>query len=240
MSKYNVDFRDLITAVLWFYLRTTRFLSALFSFIKPLSTLHNDGVIVEAIGQKDVTFSQLVRYLRNLINFDARTLYLQKYLNDIYDPTQQRIVIVNDNSSHVLYLFNAVEQSDPVFFYNTWDSTVAYIEGGTPPGEAGADFVFNPTDNHIYHAILTAGNTNKRPDLNPLLWEDDGLITYMFNFEDQFPVDYRIDIPLSVTLQPDYSSERIRSQIDLLNAAGRTYNGVELGNVTNVFFTNLQ
>ncbi len=242
MSRYNVNFRDVVNAVTWFYLRTARTLSLLFSLIKSLQTLNNDGVVVEALGQDSPSFFQLVRHIQKFVIFDARTLYLQKYLNDIYDPVLKRIVIVNDNTSHVIYIFNLAETTDSTIFYlyNSWDATVAYKQGSAPPAETDADFVLNDFDNHIYHAILTAGNTNKRPDLNPLHWVDDGLITFLFNNEDSFPVDYRIDIPLSVTLQPDYSNARIQSQINLLNLAGRTYNGVELGNVTNVFFTNIE
>ncbi len=225
MSKFNVNYRDLVTEFIPHFMRKPRMLSTMFSSIAALQSLNNNGVPVSAFGQLVLSLFQFQVFIRNFIHFDARTIYLEKYLNDIYDPVQKRIIITNDNTSHVLYLFNDAEQRAPVFFYNNWDDTINYIVDDR-----------SVTGNKVYKA--TSPNLNDQPP--SANWDFVKDLTFVFSKDDEFPVDYQIEIPLDVTLQPDYSSERIRSQIDLLNAAGRTYNGVQLGLTTNIFFTNIQ
>ncbi|MCH7928751.1 MAG: hypothetical protein IID03_12360, partial [Candidatus Dadabacteria bacterium] len=53
------------------------------------------------------------------------------------------------------------------------------------------------------------------------------------------PFDYRIEIPLEIRLQPNYSNDRIKSQIRQLNAAGRSFEGVEKEDVTQQLFNSL-
>ncbi len=234
---FGVNFKDLTFQYIPHFLRFDNLLKYIFSAIKPLSELNNNGVVIDSFGQKNPSLFQFERFIRNFLRFDARTLYLQKFLNDFWDPVQERIRIINDNTSHVLYLFNDAEQREGVFFYNNWDSTVAYVKnGGTglptiPIPLTGEFAVFG---NIVYQA--KTDNTNKQPNLNPADWEVFKAITFLFNLEDEFPIDYRIEIPLDVTLQPDYSDARFKAQVQLFNAAGRNYDGVELGNITNVFF----
>ena len=91
------------------------------------------------------------------------------------------------------------------------------------------------TDNKVYQA--NSNNTNDEPPSGN--WDFIKDITFMFNFSDEFPFDYRIAIPIGITLQPDYSNNRIKSQVRQLNAAGRSFEGVEKGNITNQFFNSL-
>lgn len=188
-----------------------------------------DGSKWTRISNVNASFHQFVLFIKNFLNFDARTIYLEKYLNDVYDSVQKRIKIVNSVIIPVLYLFNKIEEREDVFFYNAWDSGFAYKLNTLP--ETGDFSVF---ENKVYQA--KTDNTNKQPDLNPTDWDFIKEITFLFNFADEFPFDYRIEIPLVVTLQPDYSDNRIKSQINFFNAAGRTYEGVEKEDITNQFF----
>jgi len=227
MGVFNVNFRDLVNQIAPHFLRKDEFLRLLFSKIKPLTDINNDGVIVESFGQVDSSLYQFTLFINNFLNFDARTIFLEKFLNQVYDPVNEGIVIVNDNTTHVQYLFNDAEQKPDVFMYNQWDATISYVD-------APEDFVFE--DNVIYKA--NAASLNKQPP-NASFWDVQGPITFLFNFDDVFPFDYRIDIPLSITGQTNYSNERIKSQINLFNSAGRTYQGVQKGNITNVFFDSI-
>ncbi|KKN24450.1 hypothetical protein LCGC14_0894750 [marine sediment metagenome] len=222
---FNIDFKDIIFQLTPHFLRKDNLLRFMFSGIKPLKTINNDGVVVESFGQKNSSLHQFILFIANFLNFDARTIYLERFLNDIYDPVTEGIVIVNDNTIRVLYLFNKAEEREDVFFYNNWDSTIAYIVD---------DFAVG-TDNKVYQA--NTNNTNDEPPSGN--WDFVKDITFVFNFQDEFPFDYRVEIPLGITLQPDYSNERIKSQIRLFNAAGRSFEGVEKGNITNQFFNSL-
>ena len=128
-----------------------------------------------------------------------------------------------------MYLFNKAEEKEDVFFYNAWDNGFDYKLNTLH--ETGDFAVF---ENGVYQALTD--NTNKQPDLNPSDWDFIKTITFLFNFADEFPFDYRIEIPLVITLQPDYSNDRIKSQINLFNSAGRTFEGVEKEDITNQLF----
>lgn len=264
---FNVDFKDIIFQLTPHFLRKNDFLRFIFSGIKPLKTINNDGVVVESFGQKNSSLHQFILFITNFLNFDARTIFLEKFLNDIYakvtegwdekkayiigdkiifnaqnfialtgntgkqpdlnpaDWETTGIEIVNDNTIRVLALFNKAEEREDVFFYNNFDSTISYVVGE-----------FSVKDNKVFKA--NAPNTNKPPpDTN--FWDFEKDITFVFNFSDEFPFDYRIEIPIGITLQPDYSNERIKSQVRQLNAAGRSFEGVEKDNITNQFFNSL-
>lgn len=263
---FNTDFRDVIFQLIAFFLRKPNYLKLIFSGIKPLKTINNDGVVVESFGQKNSSLHQFILFIANFLNFDARTIYLEKFLNDIYakvteiwdaqkayligdkivfnaqnyialtnntgkqpelnpaDWATTGIEIVNDNTIRVLYLFNEAEERDPVYFYNNWTSTIAYIIDD-----------FAVTGNKVYQA--NTNNTNDQPPSGN--WDFIKDITFVFNFSDEFPFDYRIEIPLAITLQPDYSNERIKSQVRLFNAAGRSFEGVEKEDITQQLFNSL-
>ena len=213
---FGIDFKGILFQLIPHFLRKDNFLRLIFSAIKPLQTLNNDLVIVNSFGQKNSSLFQFTLFIQNFIRFDARTIFLEKFLNLIYDSSLERIFIVNTNVLGVLYLFNKIEEREDVFFYNSWDDTFSYKINTLP---ITGDFV--SFGDRIYQA--KTDNLNKQPDLNPSDWDNVQLITFLFNFEDEFPVDYIVDIPISVSLQPDYTNERITAQINLLNAAGRTF-----------------
>ena len=108
--------------------------------------------------------------------------------------------------------------------FNNWDSAFAYKINTSP---VTGDFV--AFENKIYQS--KTDNTGNQPDLNPADWDFIKDITFIFNFSDQFPFDYRVDIPTkiaaNIVLDDNLSFDRIKSQINLLNAAGKTFEGVE-------------
>ena len=221
---FNVNFRDIAEQITPHFLRKAQWRRILFSAIKPLSTLNNDGVPIFSFGHKNPTLYQFQLFIENFLRFDARTIYLERYLNDQWDPTNRQIKIVNNNTPFVLYLFNKAEQADPVYMYNLWDATISYVVDDR--------VMFG---NIIYKA--TAPNSNDQPP--SANWTSEGDITFLYNFEDETPFDYRIEIPIAVTGQPNYSNERFKNQVRLFNSAGRSFEGVQLGIPTNQFFNSL-
>ena len=264
---FNVDFKDVIFQLDPHFLRKDNFLRFIFSGIKPLKTINNDGVLVESFGQKDASLEQFILFITNFLDFDARTIFLEKFLNDVYAKVTERwliqksyligdkiifnaqnfialtnntgkqpdlnpsdwettgIEIVNDNTIRVLFLFNEAEEREDFFMYNNFDSTINYIIND-----------FSVKDNRVFQA--NAASLNKPPpDTN--FWDFIKDITFVFNVSDEFPFDYRIEIPLEVRLQPNYSDNRIKSQIRLFNAAGRSFEGVEKEDVTQQLFNSL-
>ena len=111
--------------------------------------------------------------------------------------------------------------------FNNFDTSISYSLD---------DFV--AFENKIFQAN-TGTSPGESPTTTPGKWDFEQDINFIFSFSDQFPFDYRVEIPIDITLQPDYSNDRIKSQINQLNAAGRSFEGVEKGNITNQFFNSL-
>ena len=275
MSIFNIDFKDIKFQLTPHFLRKENLLKLMFSAVKPLKDINNDGVVVESFGQKNSSLHQFILFITNFLNFDARTIYLEKFLNDIYAKVTQRwkasqsfligdkvifdgqnyialtnstgkqpdlspvdwettgIEIINDNTIRVQYVFKKAEEVDNFIMYKLWDSGFAYKINTLP---VTGDFaVF---ENKIYQS--KTDNTNKQPDTNPSDWDFISDITYLFNLSDQLPFDYRVLVPLAITLQPDYSDDRMKSQIIQLNAAGRSFDGVVKEDISIKLFNSRQ
>ena len=184
---FNVDFKDIKFQLTPHFLRKDNLLKLMFSAIKPLKELNNNGVVVESFGQSDrinpsttaldydatitysvgdfrkfqsVTFQnntaitvpepfdpikwtkisdvnvslhQFILFITNFLNFDARTIFLGKFLNDIYAKVTQR-----------------------------WKASQTFLIG---------DKVIFDGQNYI---ALT-NSTGKQPDLSPSDWETTGI-----------------------------------------------------------------
>lgn len=267
---FNIDFKDIKFQLTPHFLRKDNLLKLMFSAIKPLKTLNNDGIVVESFGQKNSSLHQFVLFINNFLNFDARTIFLEKFLNDIYAKVTERwfittpyligakiifdgqnyialtnnvgkqpdlnpsdwettgIEIINDNTIRVQYIFNKAEQGDDYFLFNAWDDTFDYKINTLP---VTGDFaVF---ENKVYQA--KTDNTNKQPDLNPSDWDFFRDITFLFNFSDEFPFDYQVQIPANIEatiIINDPNFRKIKSQIKQLNAAGISFEGVRKADTT--------
>ncbi len=266
----NVDFKDIKFQLTPHFLRKDNLLKLMFSAVKPLKTINNDGVVVESFGQKNSSLHQFRLFINNFLNFDARTIFLEKFLNDIYAKVTQRwfntvsfligdkvifdgqnyialtnnvgkqpdlnptdwettgIEIINDNTTRVQYLFNNAEQGIDFFMFNNFDSAISYSLD---------DFVV--FENEVFQAN-TGTSAGESPGTTPGKWDFEQDITFIFSFSDLFPFDYRVLVPLAIILQPDYSDDRIKNQIKQLNAAGRSFDGVQKEDINNELFNSRQ
>lgn len=209
---FRITFRTFVKqATAWFW-RQPLILRLLFSMIKPLQELNDDGVAVRAFGQTNPSLYQLWRFLNEFVAFDARTIYLQKWLNIFYDPVLERIEIANNNNLPIQFLFNKAENAVEFFMFNNWDSTKSYIS--------------SPED-YVQHVgtiwTATANSTNKTPVTGSAFWQDFDDVEYFFNKNDTLPPSFTVRVPIAVEMNPEYSTERITAQINIFNAAGRDF-----------------
>lgn len=267
---FNVDFKDIKFQLTPHFLRMDNLLKLMFSAIRPLKTINNDGVVVESFGQKNSSLHQFILFITNFLNFDARTIFLEKFLNDIYakvtegwndqksyligdkiifdgqnyialtsstgkqpdlspaDWETTGIEIINDNTIRVQYLFNNAEQGEDFFMFNNFDTAIGYSTD---------DFVV--FENKVFQAN-TGTSPGESPTTTPGKWDFEQDLAFVFSFSDLFPFDYRVLVPLDITLQPDYSNDRIKNQIKQLNAAGRSFDGVVKENITINLFNSRQ
>lgn len=225
---FNVNYRDVIIAVTPHFLRKDNFKRILFSIIKPLQTLNNNGTPIQFFNQKNVSLFPFTLFITRFLQVEQTTLGIQKYLNELFDPTDELIEIVNNNTPLLVdYDFNNSEVHIIDFGYNNWDSTVDYAATG--------EFVLG-ADGEVYESNTTPNLNNEPPNASwDLISTDD---EFLFNEADIYPPDYTIKLPVIITADPD-NLKLIQATINQFNAAGKSYEGVsvdEFGAVLEVKF----
>ena len=147
------------------------------------------------------------------------------------------IEIINVNTIRVQYVFNKAEEREAFYMFNAWDSGFDYKKNdglGLPnPPTTNITGDFAVFENKVYQAITD--NDGKQPDTNPSDWDFFRDITFLFNFLDEFPFDYQVQIPANieaVIIVNDPEFNRVKSQINQLNAAGISFEGVRKADTT--------
>lgn len=218
ITQFKVNFRDIVTQLSPEFFREPIYTTWIYALIKPLDEVNDNATPIQFFNQKGVSFYQFTRFITRFLQVDSTTLKLQKYLNELFDSSNEGILIVNNNFPlNVEYLFNAEEQSVVNYSYNAWDATVDYAATG--------EFVLS-TDGNVYESNTTPNVNNLPPSAE---WD---LIStadeYVFNEVDIYSADYTIKIPVLVTQQPGYSNELFQSIVNNFNAAGKSYEGIVL------------
>lgn len=217
--NFKVNFRDVVSQLSPHNFRQSIYLRWIFSLSKGLSDVNDNGIIINFFGQKNQSLFQFTRFITRFLQVEQTTLGVQKYLNELFDPTDELIEIINNNSPLLVdYDFNLSEQHVVDFDYNAWDSTFDYA--------ATDEFVLAP-DGNVYESNTTP-NINNEPVLTSAEWD---LIStadeYLFNNLDIFPPDYTIKIPVNAALDPD-NLKLIQATVNQFNAAGKSYEAVRL------------
>ena len=147
VEQFKISFRDIVNQLSPYNWRQTIYLKWIFSLIRPLDELNDNGTPVEFFDQKNLSLYQFVIFITRFLQVDSTKLKLQKYLNELFDPTSNGILIINNNFPlNVDYSFNLTEQSVDDFSYNAWDLAVDYAASG--------EFVLGP-DGNVYESNTT-------------------------------------------------------------------------------------
>lgn len=99
-----LDFGALVKEALPTFKRKTRYLALLQAIARPLATLNQ-------------TFAAYRTQSLYRLRFSGQTIYLEHYLNDLYDPTSRQIYIENLEREFV-YVYNRAEGVDPEHLFN--------------------------------------------------------------------------------------------------------------------------
>jgi hypothetical protein len=144
--NYNVNYRTIITNLIPSFLRTTNFMSYLYSLIKGLQDINTN-------------LYSYTTEVSHFLKFKSQVIYLQKYLNDVYDPISQRIYIYNGMKS-INVLFNRAEyNSTQIYCYNRSETSApkTYVTNRSEPSTSGYDYtVFVPTEFETQKDRITA------------------------------------------------------------------------------------
>ncbi|MDT8413218.1 MAG: hypothetical protein RQ875_12195 [Vicingaceae bacterium] len=109
---FNIDFRDISNKWIEPDLRQPAILDFIYSIIKPFKTSNN--------------FLQVFRDEINYkLLFNGQVIYIEHYLNDVYDPILRRIFISDAERAPINYLFNKLESRPKTYLYNKSEGQVS-------------------------------------------------------------------------------------------------------------------
>ena len=99
--------------------------------------------IIKGLQDLNDTFYQKTQDIYYYLKFNAQVIYLEKYLNDQYDPVFQRINISQGDYVTLNYLFNDVEAETPVYFSNKSEAATSIYYFNNVPVTGSYDFLVN-------------------------------------------------------------------------------------------------
>lgn len=158
---------------------------------------------MNALVEKLLSFIDQKRYE---LKFDWRKRYLERYLNEQFDPTSKRIVLINARFLPKRWHFQESENK-PIYHFNDYDPATAY---------AADDYVslieHDPITGYVYYDIYKAKvpSTGYNPRANSGKWQNLTAIgelsrQWQFNNEDytedtRFWVLLPTSMPITSTL----------------------------------------
>lgn len=137
---YNIDFNDIAVKLTPIRLKRVKLISFVFSFLKPLNTLL-------------IVFNQLRATTNYSLQFNGQVIYLEHYLNDLYDPINRGIYIQDTANTSANYLFNDNEQRPPLYIHNEAEQGVIYLRN-SDEDENVNHFIIKVPNGITYNELL--------------------------------------------------------------------------------------
>lgn len=198
LNSYNISFRDIIFQLTPYFLRARKTLLYLYSLIKPIKDVNN-------------SFLSYYEVKKRILKHNAQTIYLEHYLNLEYDAINEGIYIENITESSVLYVFNTEEAQSPIYVYNLYDNSNAYVVGE-----------FCSYGNTIYECIA---NTTGNLPTNATYWSETTEQIYLYNNgESASSYNFIVWIPDAIKIQcgyPNYTT--FKAKINQFIFSDKTY-----------------
>lgn len=109
-----IDFNNLINKLLPISKRKDRVVAFLYLILHPIKTIN----ILFDLFKKDIDYKLI---------FNGQVIYLEHYLNDLYDNTNRGIYIVDGSRTNQNYVYNRAEQIPSLVLYNRAENTPVYF-----------------------------------------------------------------------------------------------------------------
>jgi hypothetical protein len=106
---FSINLSNIITWLLPTFLRGPGLQAWLKALVTPLQALHNMLSAYRTRKHYEMAIT-------------SQVIYLEKMLNDIYDPTNEAIYIDDIGKVDKVYLFNKIEGKQPPYIYNKSES----------------------------------------------------------------------------------------------------------------------
>ena len=143
------------------------------------------------------------------LNFTGQRLYLERWLNDKFDPVNQAIEVNNIELAQNPFMFNKIEGRDN-YVANKWDLSTSYVVGDR------VNFA-----GKRWRCVLAS--TNNPPNISPAYWTEVSDVLFLYNkTEIGGAIVFEIVVPLTITLT-DQKKKEIATEIDKFVVAGKQY-----------------
>lgn len=97
----------------------------------------------KAIKDVNINFVALRDAVLLKLSFTGQTIYLEKLLNDNYDPVLRRIYIDNTNIQNYIYWRNVIESAPPFYLFNDSEVSAPVYLSNYSEVEASIHFIVN-------------------------------------------------------------------------------------------------
>lgn len=195
MSNYNIDWDDFVKNNIPPEWRKFKRLEWLKIVVKGVKDIYS----------RFLTFRQETIYD---VSHTSQVIYLEKLLNDQYDPNNRDIYIDLKSSVDQLFVFKTQEQR-PFYIYWRWDDTINY-----QPGD------FASWNGRIWKCLVA--NTNVEPNAaNNTEWEDYKKAPYIYMSSEYGVTGFIVYVPVGI--QNTFNESQMHAWIRKKKLAGVVY-----------------
>ena len=192
MFNYLINWEKIVKENLPYFLHSLRRLNWIYSLIKPFKIIAEE-------------FITLMQEFIDKIAYNGRVIYLEKILNDKFDPVGRGIYISDALRTGSHYIYQKIELKPPYYTYSKWNHSIAYLAGE-----------FCVDGNGVYVAL--ANNTNKAPSTNAE-WKFHKPVEFVRSNADQVVRGFIVNIPTALV----FDELRLRSLVNYYRLAGRNF-----------------
>tara|TARA_R110002111_G_scaffold140072_1_gene206022 strand:- start:855 stop:1328 length:474 start_codon:yes stop_codon:yes gene_type:complete len=132
-----LDFNNIINKLLPISKRKDKTVAFLYLILHPLKAVN-------------ILFNQYKIGTNYKLIFNGQVIYLEHYLNDLYDNTQRRIYIQDTANAVYNYIYNQAELLPPLMVYNANENIAVYLINNNEAVEQ-IDFIVMIPSSIIYN-----------------------------------------------------------------------------------------
>ena len=128
-----------------------------FEFLrKPMVMILINTAVLEVQSIHD-QFQAFFNDKKYELTFNGQIIYLEHYLNDVYDPQLRRIYIEDTDIDDEIFIFQTAEQNEETYIYNSSESAPETYLGNNSESLSAIDFkVFVPIGMTYDETIMRA------------------------------------------------------------------------------------
>lgn len=193
---YNVDFHTIAQRVIPKVIRKAPLTEWIKALIRPMQTVN---------GWFD-SYRSGVEYR---LQFSGAQIYLEHYLNDLFDPNGRNIYIDNPPPLDRQPIFTKASGQPPrQIIYRKYDSTANYM------------FDYRVASGTKVYRSIQNNNQGNDPASSPAYWEDEGeRLAWFTKAAMAVKDDFIVYVPDNIT----YDANRLKAAINRYKPAGKNY-----------------